>query len=222
MSSVRAPLNVIPSKLELRFHPDEDLSLRCDKHFIPTKDQLIYYSRDTNYAYNGKLYYSITYYVYYTKNLAIGLWDLNSTSTSLGYHDKDIERVRVLYSISNRPEPQFVFFSSHAQEGKWLHYNDVKKTNDGKIVVYVCLNSHAHRHAAGTYMRILGFANDYASDMGKHITPRLVEDNTMSFDIANKEVLDTTWKALTMPFQNVTSLKSNQAKKEDTKNANAK
>lgn len=197
-----APDYVIPVPIQLRFHPSQDLNIRCDKNYVPTSppSQVIYYSRDANYEYNGVIYHSITYYVYYTINPAIGMNGILPSATSLGYHPKDIERIRILYNIGLNPIPQHVFYSAHDREGKWLKWGDAKKTKDGNLIVYVCYGSHAHRPSPGTYLRIFGFANDYASNMGAHVVPRLEEDNSMSHPIYNKYDLDTGIRAFLMPF----------------------
>lgn len=205
--------SIVPHNVELRFHPNEKFPM-SDKNFVLVNDPPIYYSRDNVYNYFGKDYYSITYYIYYKENGAIGLNGLLLKNEKLGYHDKDIERLRILYDMKTK-NPMFVFFSAHAQEGKWLKFSDCEtKDNTKTLIVYVSLSSHANRPKAGTYYRILGVANDYTSKKGKHVKPRLVNDNSMSYKIKNKEVLDTTWKALTMPFQNIKKLKEEQFKPE--------
>ena len=213
LDKMKTDKSVMPLDIELRFHPSEKYPM-SDKNFNLIKDPPIYYSRDNIYNYFGKDYYSITYYIYYKENGAIGLGGIIPKNKDLGYHDKDIERLRILYDMKNK-NPLFVFYSAHAQEGKWLKFNECETKNSNKtLVVYPSLSSHANRPKAGTYYRILGIANDYTSNKGKHVTPKLVNDDSMSYTIDNKEVLDTTWKALTMPFQNIKKLKEEQFKPE--------
>ena len=96
--------------LELRFHPDER-SILCNKDFNSIEYPSIYYKNDSiPYNFNNKKYYSITYYMFYKENYAIGLNGIFSKNKFLGYHDKDIEHVRILYN-NYTLEPEYVFLN---------------------------------------------------------------------------------------------------------------
>jgi mRNA-degrading endonuclease YafQ of YafQ-DinJ toxin-antitoxin module len=164
--------------LELRFHPNEK-SILCNKTFDSIEYPLIYYKHDNTYEYNKKNYYSVTYYMYYKENYAIGLNGIFSRNKFLGFHDKDIEHVRILYNYLTL-EPEYVYFSAHAQEGIWKKYKDCE-FNDKNLIVYICYGSHACKPHKGIYLRIFGFANDYCSNKGKYVIPKLINDNTLYY-----------------------------------------
>jgi hypothetical protein len=164
--------------LELRFHPNEK-SILCNKTFDSIEYPLIYYKHDINtYEYNKKKYYSVTYYMYYKENYAIGLNGIFSRNKFLGFHDKDIEHVRILYN-NYTLEPEYVFFSAHSQEGIWKKYNECE-FNNNNLVIYIAYGSHACKPHKGIYLRIFGFANDYCSKNGKIIIPKLINDASLN------------------------------------------
>lgn len=190
-------INVL--NLELRFHPNEKDSL-CKKDFTKSDIPIVYFKRDPNYyIYYGKKYLSITYYMYYIYNYAIGLNGLIPKSESLGYHPIDLELIRIIYNI-NTLQPEYVFFSAHSQEGIWVKYSDCE-VNNNTLIAYVALNSHALKPKDGIYFRIFGFANDYYSKKGKRIIPQLIEDNNLEYKtIQNEEVFTSFTKRIFMPF----------------------
>jgi hypothetical protein len=166
-------------RLELRFHPNEK-SILCNKNFNLIEYPLIYYKTDNStYEYNKKKYYSITYYMFYKENYAIGLNGIFPRNKLLGYHNKDIEHVRILYNYYTL-EPEYVFFSAHNQEGVWKKYKDCE-FNNKNLVVYIACNSHACKPHKGIYLRIFGLANDYCSNKGAYIIPKLINDNSLYY-----------------------------------------
>lgn len=204
--------------IQLRFHPDESW-FPCTKSFEDSNDFPIYWKNSNDYTFYGKKYKCVDYVIYYKENGAIGLFGISKYSEKLGYHKYDIERIRILH---DGVKPLYIYVSAHAQEGTWACvYAD--KLPDGKnvrakidnnnIVVYVARWSHAMYLEAKTYKRILFVANDITSDKGKKIIPKLINDPTaygIDSDIQNREVIDTLWKKITLPFQNVKALKDQQ------------
>jgi hypothetical protein len=201
--------------LQLCFHPLEKSRL-CNKDFSFSSEPITYYTIDDKYyLYNGSKYYSITYYLYFQDNFAIGLNGLFPKSESLGYHATDIENIRILYNIDTY-YPEYVFFSAHAQEGVWKKFKDCE-FNNNQLVVYVSCNSHALRPHNKIYYRMFGFANDYCSDKGQIITPILIKDESKPYlKVQNEEVFATGFKAFIMPLivRNKEKLKEEQQKKE--------
>lgn len=209
-------MSTILTQLELRFHPDE-ISKLCQKDFSDSNQPIVYYRIDEQlYPYFGNLYNSITYYMYYKDNYAIGLNGLMPYNTRLGYHPIDIENLRILYNKTTKI-PEFIFYSAHAQEGIWLPYNKCKFNND-LLVVYISKYSHALRSAPGSFYRMFGFANDYTSDKGEHIIPLLIQDQTIPYlNIQNEEVFATKYNAFIMPLiiRNKEKLKNEQKLKQN-------
>lgn len=105
-----------PLNLQLRLHPSEKF-FPTDKQYKPIDVFPAYYKIDT-YAYKGKRYLRTTYEIYFAENGAIGLNGLDIYNTNLGYHPKDIERIIILCDLITL-EILHVFFSAHAQEGKF-------------------------------------------------------------------------------------------------------
>lgn len=193
-------VNIPIYNLELRFHPDEKFFI-SDKNYNIIDEPVIYYNIDDIYSYKGDMYYTVTYYIYYKENGAIGLYGIFPYSENLGYHYKDIERIKILYSMSDF-KPKKVFFSAHAWEGTYIEISECEFTYDNSLVVYVAKSSHANHHKPGTYWRILGFANDHCSNDGKHIKPILIQDQTIKYKTLNKEIFSDTWRRFFMPYYN--------------------
>jgi mRNA-degrading endonuclease YafQ of YafQ-DinJ toxin-antitoxin module len=208
---------MLPLPIQLRLHPKET-QLPCDKTFNLDPSYPIYYNIST-YAYNGTRYKSVLYFVYYQKNLAIGLNSTMPNNPSLGYHDKDIERLIVLHDMQTN-EPKYVYTSGHAQEGEWTEYKKCKLDGD-HLVIYSALYSHRHSTRAKTYWRMFGFANDHTSDKGKHINMQLVNDTTLEYDTTNREVLDTAFRSFFYPLyiKSLPKLKDDQRKRDLAKNS---
>lgn len=206
-----------PVQIQLRLHPREK-QLPCNKTFNQDASFPIYYNINT-YAYNGTRYRAVIYAVYYEKNLSIVLNGIMPTNESLGYHDIDVEWIVILHDIVS-DLPKYVFTSGHAQEGIWTEFQKCKLDN-GRLVVYVALNSHRHSIQAKTYWRIFGFANDYTSNNGKHINMSLVEDQSLSYDTTNREVLDTPFRAFFLPLYTkaLPKLKNDQRKRDKEHNS---
>lgn len=211
--------NIKPIYLQLRFNPSEKSKL-CNKDFNSVDFAQIYYRKDIeNYLFYGKKYYSITYYMYYKENYAIGLNGLFPKNKNLGYHDKDIEHIRILYNFTTL-DPEYVFFSAHSQEGLWIKYNNCEFFNN-KLIVYISYGSHACKPHKGIYWRIFGFANDYCSNKGKYIIPYLLnEQNLYYLNIQNKEVFSDCIKPFILPLINYKKekLKEQQKNKENDLN----
>lgn len=185
--------------LKLCFHPSEKSDL-CDRDFTKCNLPTVYYKEDVDfYFYLGIKYFSVTYYMFYKENYAIGLFGLFPKSSFLGYHEYDIEYVRILYNIESM-SPEFVFFSSHAQEGIWKNFNDCVFFKD-KLVIYVAYGSHANKPINKTYYRMFGFANDNTSNKGRQVIPLLEKDNSLPYyKVLNKEVFSNPCSAFFMPL----------------------
>lgn len=206
--------------LELRFHPREQF-FPCSNEYYELSKSYVYYNYDDIYAYNGKKYYSITYFIYYKTNGAIGFNSMFTYNKSLGYHDKDLENIKILYNMTTR-KPEYVFFSAHQQEGRYFNFSDCRFTDDGFLIVYVSLNSHSCRRLPGTYWRIFGIANDYASDLGMRVRPDYLK-TTEKYKTQNREVFDANWKSFFLPLiqSSVGTRKEEQKKDEEARNATA-
>ncbi len=206
------------TKIELRFHPHEQF-FPCSNEYYDLNNYSVYYNYDDIYAYNGKKYYSVTYFIYYKTNGAIGFNSLMTYNKSLGYHNKDLENIKILYDMDTR-DPVYVFFSAHQQEGKYFKFSECKFTPDNYLIVYVSLNSHSCRRLPGTYWRIFGIANDYASDCGMRIRPQYIRTDS-KYKTQNREVFDSPWKSFCLPIYQrwVGSLKERQKKEEEATNA---
>lgn len=191
-----------PIAFELRFHHNEPYTL-CTKEFTTIYNNKLcaYYNRwPSFYLYKGEKYRAISYAFYYQTNGAIGFGNKYfPESEALGFHDKDIERIRVLYDCQTE-KPMFIYLSAHAQEGRWIPIDQFESTIDGLPVVYVALKSHAFYHKPGTRWRIFGLANDHCSHLGKYIRPIYIEDNDLKFDVDNTEVFDSFFYRFFMPF----------------------
>ena len=119
-------LPVVP--LELRFHPKEKSKL-SKKDFSEPIVPIVYFRRDGYaYLYYGKKYVSLTYYMCYTENFAIGLNRVLPLNSSLGYHQQDVKIIRILFDYTTLI-PEYVYFSAHAQEGVWVKFNDCEFNN---------------------------------------------------------------------------------------------
>lgn len=190
-------LPVVP--LELRFHPKEKSKL-SKKDFSESILPIVYFRRDEYaYLYYGKKYVSLTYYMCYAKNFAIGLNRVLPLNSSLGYHQQDVEIIRILFDYTTLI-PEYVYFSAHAQEGVWVKFNDCE-FNNTKLIVYVALRSHAVKPHPGTSVRIFGIANDRYSQNGKHITPLLIEDPSFPYTtLQNNEVFTSFTRRFLIPF----------------------
>lgn len=76
-----------------------------------------------------------------------------------GDHRADMERFS-FYLNKNSHEIEKIYLGAHgSKDGMWLVPNDFEK-QDGKIVLYCALGSHAFYNEAKTYWRYLGLAND--------------------------------------------------------------
>lgn len=190
---------IIPVNLQLRFHYSEK-SILCNRDFSKSVLPKVYYKEDIEfYYYFGIKYYSITYYMFYQENYAIGLFGLFPYCKFLGYHEQDIEYIRILYNIDTL-NPEFVFFSSHSQEGIWKKYDECEFFKNN-LIVYVAKYSHANKPHKKTYYRLLGFANDKTSNMGNHLIPTLEKDNSLhKYNMLNKEVFSNPCSSFFMPF----------------------
>lgn len=215
---LQSSLNSTIINIELRMHPDEK--------FFPTNKNLkseaplypVYYKIDT-YAYKGKRYNRVIYEIYYTDNGAIGLNSISTYNESLGYHHKDVERIIILHDTITG-EPEYIFFSAHAQEGLWYPARTCEY-NNGRLVVYASLNSHSNRPNPGITWRVLGFANDYASKKGTHLNLTPIYDADINYYAQNDEVINTGYKRFLLPFyqKSIPDLKKQQQEQEAKANA---
>ncbi len=207
--------------IQLRFHPRE-LAFPCDKNGTSSTTFFPIYYKVYPYAYNGIKYKGVVYEVHYQYNYAIGFNDIAPTSSALGYHVGDTERLLILYDI-NTDTPRFVFMSAHAQEGRWFRFDECE-TDNGRLVVYVAVNSHRHCNKAMTNWRMFGLANDYTSNKGRHIDMTSVADQEIDTRIWNKEVLSTGFRSFFLPLYMgvMPKLKKDQLDYEDAINSNAK
>lgn len=144
--------------IELRFHPGERTSLSLIEPTISVSPN----------AYITKKGNICEVSLYYPHNTAIGCgWFLWPMAPCLGYHEHDIEFVRIYYV---REKPTSVFFSAHSpNQGSWIKWEDCEHGEDGALVVYVSRNSHANYHCSGIHWRMFGFANDVCSEKGQHL-----------------------------------------------------
>jgi hypothetical protein len=210
---------IIPLELELRFHPDEKF-LPCDKNYNEDDSHPVYFNIDEPYMYYGKLYQSVTYFIYYQHNGAIGANSLFVYSKAFGYHKHDKECVKILYD--NKSElPVYVFFSAHAQEGKYYHISECE-FNNNRLVVYPALNSHSNHPNATINWRIFGLANDYTSNNGLHMIPKLVLDTEVHYQTQNREVFDKPFMSFLLPFYQLDIKNLKQKQKEEEARYNKK
>jgi len=168
-------------KLELNFHKRE-IYFPCTDNFQLIKNNFnIYYNIDNNYIYNNEEYQSISYQIYYLYNGAIGFGKSQFPENEcLGFHEYDIERVKILFDIDTN-KPKYVYFSAHKNEGRWLSWDKCKKNENGDLKIFVSRASHANYPSPGIWFRILFLANDNCSNSGMVITPELLRGN-FTFD----------------------------------------
>lgn len=154
---------------QLRFHPSETqypISIRTEGN-LP-----IGYRTTGKVSYDGTTYYVETYSFVYKENGAIGLGHCCfPKATALGYHVGDVERISLFYESETASEPKMVYFSAHSRgQGTMVPYHECEKSEDGCLVAYIALSSHAAYPRCGTYWRIFGFANDRCSSTGRCIS----------------------------------------------------
>jgi hypothetical protein len=204
--------------IELRLHPDEKFFPTNRYYKSEAPNYPVYYKIDT-YAYKGKRYHRVIYEIYYAENGAIGLNSISVRDERLGYHYKDIERIIILHDLQTE-EPQFIFFSAHAQEGLWYPLRSCE-FNNGRLVVYASLNSHSNHPKAGITWRALGAANDYTSSKGTHLNLIPIYDNDINYNAQNDEVINTGLKRFLLPFyqKSIPERKKQQREQEAKDNA---
>jgi len=190
-----------PTEIILCLHNKEE-AFPSNKNYEIVEGLIpVYYNIDEEeYIYNDKLYKSITYLIYYKENYAIGLFGIFKKNKSLGYHYKDIERIKILYDPENNKEA-YVYFSAHNSEGKWIKWEDCN-TVFGSLLVYVAKYSHANYHKPGIKLRIFGFANDLCSNNDKTIIkhPSLIRDNTIKYNPDKVSKYSSFIKRFFLPF----------------------
>lgn len=159
--------------LLLRFHPKETQKLSTILSNETPPYVTFGYER-----HNDVLYNVSTYSFYYENNISIGCGHTCFPLLKcLGYHPHDIEYVSI-YAIAGVNKK--VFFSAHSpNQGTWCSWEECEKTTDGRLIVYVALNSHACYPHAGRYWRVFGLANDVCSDKGNTF---IVSTLTRSYD----------------------------------------
>ena len=180
-------------KLQLRFHKKEIYfpSTPDFKLINELEDSIIYYNEE-DYKYTNKTYKSISYFIKYIYNSAIGCGGcFCPQSEMLGFHNKDGEKVKVLFDKETN-EPKFVYFSAHNIEGKWYSYEECEKTENNELIIYVALGSHANYPKSGIWFRIFGLANDKCSSKGKRVVPKLEKMET--YHLNPKPTRKNTWR----------------------------
>lgn len=140
----------------VKFHPKETCELICEDLRCTCANPVLYHEQNVD-GWDVEVF---TFH--YDENLAIGLghtfWPKSSW---LGFHKEDVEFV----AIYTKEDSKKVYFSAHSQEGKFYKYEDCLFEN-GHLVVYVALNSHACYPYPKRYWRLCGLANDVCSDGG--------------------------------------------------------
>jgi hypothetical protein len=141
--------------IELYFHPKET-KFPIDPYTGRGATALIHFEKKSGYMVT-------VYTLYYEDNLAIGLGhSFFPFSRFLGYHPQDIEFVAI---YEKEGYETMVYFSAHKNEGTFYPLSQCEM-RDGKLCVYVALNSHANYVSPGKKIRICGLANDECSDQG--------------------------------------------------------
>lgn len=170
--------NIKPINLELNFHNHETQFPTTDefKLIIPKigeKYQIYYYISNIIYP-NNIEYISITYRIYYSHNCSYGLFHgiFPRNAKLCGYHDIDLEHIRILLNKKTH-KPEFVYFSAHDCESKWIPWNDCLKNENDDLKVFVAYCSHANYPYPGTWCRVMFIGNDKTSNTGRKIIPEL-------------------------------------------------
>ncbi len=150
--------------IEFRFHPRERyLPSVLDHDAVP--GELPVYLASGTFALRGRSYEAVSYQLFYTQNPSYSC--LFPRDPALGYHEYDVERLTVLFQDRR---PVWVYYGAHSRgQGQWVAWGDAPKTEDGALVAYVALNSHALYPEPATYWRVFGLANDRCSRRGKHL-----------------------------------------------------
>jgi len=180
-------------KLQLRFHEKEIYfpSTPDFKLINNLEDSIVYYNEE-NYIYNDIEYKSVSYLINYIYNSAIGCGGcFCPQKKSLGFHNIDRERVKVLFDKETN-EPKFVYFSAHSIEDKWYPYEECEKTKNNELIIYVALGSHANYPYSGTWFRVFGLANDRCNKNGKMVIPKL--EKLESYHHNPSPTKENTWK----------------------------
>jgi hypothetical protein len=194
-------INMEITKLILCMHKNEKAFTSNKDYEIEEDTTNVYYNIDEEqYLYNDKLYKSITYLIYYKENYAIGLFGIFKKNKDLGYHYKDIERVKILYDPVTNKEA-YVYMSAHNSEGKWVTWKECDKVC-GSLLIYVAKYSHANYHKSGIKWRIFGFANDLCSDGMKTIIkhPSFIRDESIFYIPDQKSKYGTFLKRFFLPI----------------------
>ena len=88
---------------------------------------------------------------------------------TLGYHAHDVEGVYILFDPKTK-KPRHVYYKAHGfGQGEWKPWEECDKTENGALIVYFAVNSHATYFRDGYFRRIFGFANDRTSRRGRRI-----------------------------------------------------
>jgi hypothetical protein len=182
----------MPHDIILRFHPLEpyypnisDYRVECTMCTHPITK-------------NGENYTATEYAFTYEANAAIACcWSAFPTSTCLGYHLGDLEKIIILDDqFGNHC---FVFFKAHGTgEGMWLPYYECEINENQEIIFYVARGSHGFYPHAGVYWRILGIANDLCSDEGEQYRIKVVGQHTEYYSPTVDSI--TPWQRFLIPF----------------------
>lgn len=153
--------------IELRFHPSE----KCKLNPIVDLETPLFPTAYVSYGDERRgdtVYQVISVSFYFKENVAsCCCWRHFPNSKRLGYHKHDVEYVNIYYKDN---VAEYVFFSAHSPgQGSYVRASDVEINDNGFLVVYVALNSHALYPRGQTYIRAFGLANDYCSADGKRV-----------------------------------------------------
>lgn len=96
----------------------------------------------------------IVFFIFFSFNGVLGC--------CFGSHRADVERF-AFYVDKNNFQIQKIYLGAHGdKDGLWLTPDDFEK-EDGRLVIYCALHSHAFYNRAQVYWRYFGFANDRTS-----------------------------------------------------------
>lgn len=193
-------------KLELNFHPHETNYPSTDDFKLITDRNYPVYYYISNIKYKTREYISISYKICYTYNCTYGIVKniLPSNSKWAGFHEIDREYIRILLDKKTY-KPQFVYFSAHDHEGKWIKWNDCKKNKNGDLRIFIAYCSHANYPKPGTWCRVMLLGNDKCSENGRIIIPKLIYKDfplNITYDnIKNSSLINRLKSYIILPYK---------------------
>lgn len=114
------------------------------------------YTRVVPGSYGAEKFVDLWYHVFYAYN------------GTLSPHQTDLEFV-VVRIFGDGGKPSAVFMSAHSG-GRWYDAGELEKREDGRVVAYAALESHALFPGPGTRHRFLGVGSDRVVAGGKALT----------------------------------------------------